>query len=466
MFREQSDTFKYSFVFIDFLVSLLVYIAAFAFRFWVLDPSLNDFRDLDLLTYVYMGLLLAVGQVIVFLSIDLYHPRRIQAFSDEAMSILLGVGLNLLTSLSLLFFLRAPEISRTLVLYFAIGNVLAISLFHSLTRRTLRSMRARGYNRRSVIILGGGQTARRVHRLIQKNPMFGYQVLGFVREADEEIMDWQTELGRLSEVETLFQTCRPNVVISALEAGTNTTLAHILTLCDLYGAELKIIPGFVGLVAANSRVESLEGLPVISIREVPAREGFNRVAKRLFDVILASLFVLAFSPLYLLIAVLVRFSSRGPILFQQERIGLDNKKFFMLKFRTMYVQPPEASSTVWTTKNDPRVTPIGRFLRKSSLDELPQFFNVLRGDMSLVGPRPERPYYVEQFKSEVVQYMRRHAVKAGITGWAQINGLRGDTSIQDRIEADIYYIEHWSLFLDLKILLLTPFKGILDKNAY
>jgi exopolysaccharide biosynthesis polyprenyl glycosylphosphotransferase len=219
-------------------------------------------------------------------------------------------------------------------------------------------------------------------------------------------------------------------------------------------------------VTAHGLMENLSGLPLISVRDIPARVGFNRILKRTFDLLFSGLFLLVFSPLYLAIAVAVKVTSTGPVFFLQERVGLDNKVFKILKFRTMRVQTEQASDTLWTTKGDPRITPIGKFLRMSSLDEIPQFINIFLGQMSVVGPRPERPYFVEQFKDQYKYFKRRHAVKAGLTGWAQINGLRGDTSIQERIEADIFYIENWTFFLDLKIVLLTPFKGMIHKNAY
>lgn len=213
-------------------------------------------------------------------------------------------------------------------------------------------------------------------------------------------------------------------------------------------------------------MEVLDGIPIISIRNIPLRLGYNLVLKRTFDIFFSLFFILLFSPFYLIIALLVKLTSKGPIFYKQERVGLDNKVFGMLKFRSMVVQAKEKSDTLWTVKDDPRVTVVGAVLRKLSLDETPQFFNVLLGDMSVVGPRPERPFYVEKFRNEHQQYMRRHAAKAGITGWAQVQGFRGDTSIEKRIEADIFYIENWSLLLDIKIILLTPLKTIIDRNAY
>lgn len=251
-----------------------------------------------------------------------------------------------------------------------------------------------------------------------------------------------------------------------LEPSEGDHLKEVLDACDHEGIDLKIVPGFQEFIKARGRVEEMEGLPVISIRNIPIRLGYNKFIKRIFDLLFSVLFILFFSPFYLVMALLVKLTSRGPVFYYQERVGLDHRKFKMIKFRTMVVQAKSQSETTWTVQNDPRVTSVGKILRKLSLDETPQFFNVLFGDMSVVGPRPERPHFVEKFKNDHRHYMRRHAVKAGITGLAQIKGLRGDTSIDDRIAADIYYIENWSLWLDLKIILLTPFKGIMDKNAY
>lgn len=235
---------------------------------------------------------------------------------------------------------------------------------------------------------------------------------------------------------------------------------------QLRGINLHLALNFSELLTSKVYFENLDGIPLISMRDIPARRGFNRLVKRIFDIIFSFLFIVLFSPFYILIGLAIKLTSRGPVLLMQDRVGLNNKVFKLLKFRTMYVQKPEESDTIWTKSNDPRVTPVGRILRKMSLDEIPQFFNVLSGKMSVVGPRPERPYWVEQFKERYAGYMQRHGMKAGITGWAQINGLRGDTSIEERVAADIYYIENWSFLLDLKIILLTPFKSVVDRNAY
>ena len=243
-------------------------------------------------------------------------------------------------------------------------------------------------------------------------------------------------------------------------------LEQIVAICEKSGVHTKFVPDYYNFISTNPYTEDLDGLPVINIRNVPLTNTVNRMIKRLIDIIGSIVALILFSPIMLVVAILVKKSSPGPIFFAQERIGLGNRPFKMYKFRSMGVQDPKKEAKEWTTKNDARVTPVGRIIRKTSLDELPQFWNVLKGDMSLIGPRPERPLFVEKFKEEIPRYMIKHQVRPGITGWAQVNGFRGDTSIRSRIEHDLYYIENWSLGLDIKILFLTFFKGFVNKNAY
>ena len=243
-------------------------------------------------------------------------------------------------------------------------------------------------------------------------------------------------------------------------------MEKIVAICEKSGVHTKFVPDYYNFISTNPYTEDLDGLPVINIRNVPLTNTVNRMIKRLIDIVGSIVALILFSPIMLVVAILVKKSSPGPIIFAQERIGLGNKPFKMYKFRSMGVQDPKKEAKEWTTKNDARVTPVGRVIRKTSLDELPQFWNVLKGDMSLIGPRPERPLFVEKFKEEIPRYMIKHQVRPGITGWAQVNGFRGDTSIRSRIEHDLYYIENWSLGLDIKILFLTFFKGFINKNAY
>ena len=243
-------------------------------------------------------------------------------------------------------------------------------------------------------------------------------------------------------------------------------LGHIINICEKSGIRTQIIPDYYKYIPAKPYVEEVDGLPIINIRYIPLDNLANKMIKRFFDISISLISIVLFSPIMLATALIIKLTSPGPVLFRQERVGLNKKTFNMYKFRSMHIQKDEEEKVQWTTENDPRKTKFGSFIRKTSIDELPQIFNVLRGDMSLVGPRPERPYFVDKFKEEIPKYMVKHQVRPGITGWAQVNGWRGDTSIERRIECDIYYIENWSFGLDIKIMFLTVFKGFVNKNAY
>ena len=243
-------------------------------------------------------------------------------------------------------------------------------------------------------------------------------------------------------------------------------LGTIVAACEKSGVHTKFVPDYNSLIPSKPYTEDMLGLPVINIRYVPLNNMGNMFVKRVVDIIGSFFGIIITSPIMLLSAVLVKCSSPGPVIFKQERVGLHNKPFYMYKFRSMEMQSEKSEKKAWTTKNDPRVTKIGRILRGTSLDELPQLFNILKGDMSLVGPRPERPHFVDKFKEEIPRYMVKHQVRPGLTGWAQVNGYRGDTSIRKRIEYDLYYIENWTLGMDIKIILMTFLKGFINKNAY
>lgn len=467
MLKERSQSLFFSLAFFDFIAAFAALALAMFVRFVLQEPDLTEFRDLDLWMYAMVGVILALVQVAGFFSMGLYQLRRPTTASYEVSRISFAVVVNVLLVVAGLYFLRLEHVSRLTIVYYAIIDVLLVSARHAVIDRVLARLNRRRNSMRSVLVVGTGDAARRITEVFTHHRTLGFFVVGYVR-ADEhrEIPEGWRVLGDFSDLPGIVGEHHPDMIVYTLDNYREHELRTLLDTCDQEGINLKIVPGFSSLIAAKGDVETLEGIPVISIREVPARIGLNRFIKRSFDILFSALVLLVLSPFLLLIAFLVKLTSPGPVFYSQERMGLDNRPFAMLKFRTMRVQPKEDSDTIWTTRNDPRVTPIGGLMRKLSIDELPQFFNVLRGDMSVVGPRPERPYFVEQFKAEYHHYMRRHAVKAGITGWAQIKGLRGDTSIQERVEADIFYIENWTFWLDLKIILLTPFKGMINTNAY
>jgi Undecaprenyl-phosphate glucose phosphotransferase len=467
MFRERSEEIKYALILLDFFLTLLAYAVAFSLRFFIFDPGLSDFKGLDHVSYLFFGLLLAVSQVIIFGLLGLYSPRRFLSFLGEIGVVLGGLLLNIFFSISILYFMRIYQVSRILPILYGAAILIFVLAGHNLFRRLILRRRKAGRDLKDVIIIGSGPMAERTAKVVESDKLFGLRVLGYIEEQKVNgLVIPEKRLGRIGDLDSLIQRYNPSYLIYAGESDSHENLKAVLDICDSHGIHLQIVPSYSELITVNGQIENHDGLPIISIRDIPSRLGLNRVLKRSFDLLFSGLFILVFSPVYILIALAVKLTSRGPVFFSQERVGLDNRIFKIIKFRTMKVQEKGASATIWTTKNDPRITPIGRFLRKSSLDEAPQFFNIFAGRMSVVGPRPERPFYVEQFKDKYRFFKRRHAVKAGLTGWAQINGLRGDTSIQQRIDADIFYIENWSLAFDLKIVVLTPFRGMIHKNAY
>lgn len=467
MFRERSEEIKFSLIILDLFLTFAAYGTAFFIRFVLMDQDLSDLRQLEPPSYIFLGLLLAGFQIVIFLLMNFYSPRRFLSFLDEIGVILGGVFFNIICSIAILYFFKIYEVSRILPLLYGTCILIFIVFGHNLFRRLILRKRRQGKDLKDVLIIGNGISAQKTAAVIETNKLFGLRVLGFIsEELTNDTLPEGPFLGKIQDLDILIEKHKPKFIIYAGHSDYHENLKMVLNICDNHGIYLQVVPSYSELITVNGQIENYDGLPVISIRDIPSRVGFNRVLKRTFDIVFSLGFILIFSLVFLVIALLVKLTSKGPVFFLQERVGLDNKVFKMFKFRTMKVQDPKASATIWTTKDDPRVTKIGKFLRKSSLDEIPQFFNILLGQMSVVGPRPERPYYVEQFKDQYKFFKRRHAVKAGLTGWAQIKGFRGDTSIQDRIDADIFYIENWSFFLDLKIIFLTPFKGMISKNAY
>ncbi|MBQ7776203.1 MAG: undecaprenyl-phosphate glucose phosphotransferase, partial [Lachnospiraceae bacterium] len=273
-------------------------------------------------------------------------------------------------------------------------------------------------------------------------------------------------LGDIDALATTIEVNKLDEIAIALSLKDYDRLEEIVNICEKSGVHTKFIPDYNSLIPSRPYTEDLMGLPVINIRYVPLSNTGNMVVKRAMDIVGSLFGIILVSPLLLIIALAIKLTSPGPVIFKQERVGLHNVPFYMYKFRSMEIQKEEEEKKAWTVKNDPRVTPIGKFLRRTSLDELPQLFNILKGDMSLVGPRPERPLFVEKFKEQIPRYMIKHQVRPGLTGWAQVNGYRGDSSIPKRIEHDLYYIENWTLSFDIKIIFLTFFTGFINKNAY
>ena len=317
-----------------------------------------------------------------------------------------------------------------------------------LIRTILWKMRKQGLNQKHILMIGESQMAEQYMDRLRENPKWGYQVFAHLK--DEEKLERILERNELDEV------------VIALRAEDYGKLERIVDVCEKAGVHTKMIPDFGNVISTRPYIEDVQGIPVIHVRRVPLNIMRNKAAKRAVDLIGATVAIILFSPVILLTGLVVALTEEGSVIYRQERVGLHNQVFYMYKFRSMIMQDEEKEKAEWSTRNDPRITPVGKLIRRTSIDELPQLFNVLKGEMSLVGPRPERPQFVQKFRDEIPRYMVKHQVRPGMTGWAQINGYRGDTSIEKRIEYDLYYIENWTMVFDMKILILTIFKGFFD----
>lgn len=406
--------------------------------------------------------------LLLYAFFGLYTPKRYQRGSQELLNLFKANILGLGVSAFIITIFQIQNFPRSLYLMFYGFNFIFGVVSRYIIRRILRLNRQKGRNIKHTIFVGFSTSAAAYIDRIKANPHWGLEVHGIFDDTVSDNFEYRgvERIGNLHDLSNYLENTSLDEAAITLNLNEYDKLENIVSICEKSGVHTKFVPDYYNFISTNPYTEDLDGLPVINIRNVPLTNTLNRMIKRIIDIIGSVFALIIFSPIMLVVAVLVKKSSPGPILFAQERIGLSNKPFKMYKFRSMGVQDPKKEQKQWTTKNDARVTPIGKIIRKTSLDELPQFWNVLRGDMSLIGPRPERPLFVEKFKEEIPRYMIKHQVRPGITGWAQVNGFRGNTSIRGRIEHDLYYIENWSLGLDIKILFLTVFKGFVNKNAY
>ncbi len=376
-----------------------------------------------------------------------------------------AVLFGMATGVAGMFFYRAFSFSRAHMLLFGIVTAVMMVLLRLILYWFSNQSRKRGRNRRNVLIVGAGETGRRLAGAFKRFPLMGINVLGFLdTSSGEDIIGSPDEIARFVDEREKGDE-RIDAVYVTLPFEESVQVNKIVDEMSTRLANVYMVPDLLHFDIMNSRVSSVEGMPVIHlIDESPLEVG--RFVKRGFDLIFSLLVIIVSSPLFLLIAIGVKLSSKGPVFYKQERMSLNGQRFEMLKFRSMPLGSESESGPVWATAGESRATGFGSFLRKTSLDEVPQFINVLKGDMSVVGPRPERPVFIEEFKSHVPGYMFRHKMKGGITGWAQVNGWRGDTSIEKRIEFDLHYIRNWSLGFDFRILFLTLFRGFVNENAY
>ncbi|MDO4493641.1 MAG: undecaprenyl-phosphate glucose phosphotransferase [Clostridia bacterium] len=402
----------------------------------------------------------ALVMVLVYEIAGLYDLKRTRRFGTEAFRITVANLLSVLIVAAALFVFRLQDFSRGVLGLFWLLSTALVLLRRLVSRKLLANRREKGYSRRHVLLFGTGELGKQFLRSVSSNPEFGFAVDGYLGE--EGALEGVSCLGPEDALTSILETSAAKELVAALDIGACHKLPGIIAAADAAGVKLTIIPYYNNLISSANTIEHIGESTLMNVRATPLEDPLKSAVKRAMDIVLSLIAIVLTSPIMLVAAIGVRLSSPGPIIFRQERVGLDKKPFLMYKFRSMRVNVEE--DTGWTTDNDPRKTRFGSFLRKTSIDELPQFFNVLKGDMSVIGPRPEIPHFVNEFRKTIPLYMVKHRVRPGITGWAQVKGYRGDTSIEGRIRCDIWYIENWSLSLDIRILFLTVFGGMLNKE--
>ncbi len=424
----------------------------------------------------------------IYNGFNLYTPYRFKSIYEESINILKANLTGILIFILILFLFKEIDYSRYLLLIFTTLCIVFTNIQRISIRVFLRYTRKNGYNMKHIIIVGYSSLTVELLKRLKKNKQWGYNVLAILDDG-EDVSKAETKKHTSSNYKKAFEEAAASLhgvenlqgihkfqhyldthgvdeVFITLRIEEYSKLGNIIKICEKSGVRTQIVPDYYKYIPAKPYMEEVDGLPIINIRYIPLDNLSNKIIKRVFDIIVSLACIIVISPIMIVTALIIKITSPGPTIFKQERIGLNKKPFNMYKFRSMHVQKHEEEKCQWTKANDPRKTKFGSFIRKVSIDELPQLFNVLKGDMSLVGPRPERPFFVDKFKEEIPKYMVKHQVRPGITGWAQVNGWRGDTSIEKRIECDIYYIENWNFWMDIKIMFLTVFKGFVNKNAY
>lgn len=466
MLKRHSEFIESLMLLADLLVISASWLGAYYFRFYWGPVSVYH-EVPDIRPYLLLLGLIVIVWGIAFKAFGLYRPKRISSRLAEVRDIAKACTLAVLILIAATFFLKQFEFSRIVIACFWVFSIVSVSLVRSSFREALRLTRRSGYNLRHVLIVGEGALAHTVADRIRTRPELGFRIRGLL-VADPGMVGRQIDglsaIGTYEQAGELAEVLSIDRVFISIPLEAYGRMEAILRTLENGTAAVNVVPDLHQYVTLRGGVEEFEGLPLISLQDSP-HYGWNLVGKRALDIVLSGVALLIAGPLLLLLAAVIKMTSPGPVLYRQERMGLDGKTFQMLKFRSMRHDAEDETGPVWAARDDERRTGIGALLRRTSLDELPQLVNVLKGEMSLVGPRPERPVFIEEFRKRVPRYMLRHTVKAGITGWAQVNGWRGDTSIEKRIECDLFYIENWSLLFDLRILWLSFLRGFIHKNA-
>ena len=468
MLKKHAQFFKSIFFISDLFIISLAWILSYFLRFYttLIRPPLLGTPPL--LIHIQFIIPLCILWGLVSNQIHLYRPRRIYRFYKEFFDVLKCFVITFIILIAIIYFFQRFEFSRLAFFYFWVLGIFGLLSVRFLTRRTLRVLRKKGYNQRFALIAGTGELGQQVLRKIGFYPELGIQVIGFLTRRVEEVgkkIKNIPVLGVYDDLDDILEKNKIDIFFVAISVSEYDCFENLINKVQGNLSEIKVIPASYEFLSLRGGMDELGDLPIVSLQGSPLY-GWDSVFKRIFDLTLGTLILVVTSPLMGMISLFIKWTSKGPVLYRQERVEMDGHPFQMLKFRTMHMDAERETGPVWAKENDPRRTRVGAFLRKTSLDELPQLFNVLIGEMSLVGPRPERPHFVEEFKNKIPSYMLRHKIKAGMTGWAQINGWRGNTSIEKRIEHDLHYIQNWSIWFDLRILLMTLWKGLFNQSAY
>jgi len=463
MRRKQSLWFSLVTAVVDAIMVMVAFFAAYQLRLFVrYPPAINiaPFRS-----YSGMMLLQVVSLLGTFYFYRLYHQLRGASRVDQFYNILAAVSIGTIVATALTSFVHKDlDFPRLMVIYFVFFAVLSVTSGRLLTGAWQASVRARHPDR--VLIVGADDAGRMIAQRIRQSPRLGYEVVGFLDETPgRRSAAGLPVLGPFGSLKPVIRSEGVDEVVIALPEASRAEVLDLIYECEHERVLVKVFPDVFQIIATELTIGDLNGLPMLTVRDVALR-GWRLSLKRALDVVGSAIGLVFLSPIFLLLAFLIKLDSPGPVFYSQVRMGLDARPFPVLKFRSMRVGAENETGPVWASPDDPRRTRLGSLLRRASLDELPQLVNVLLGDMSLVGPRPERPVFVEQFRQVLPRYMDRHREKAGMTGWAQVNGLRGETSIVERTKYDLYYVENWSLLLDIKILLRTLLNILRDRNAY
>ena len=474
MMRRYNRLLILLYVVADAVLGMTAFGLAYALRFHTVIPVSKGIPPFEW----YVTLLPWVGALvpIAFHVQGLYRLRRGRSRVDDFFAVFVGstlaVVLGIIGTLYYSTYYLSDElkkegvyeVSQLVWLIFLVLNVMLTYTSREAVREVLARRWKAGIGLKRVLIAGAGDLGRVVADKLLEHRELGFRVIGFLDDRTGDHIGYRglPLLGTLSDAEELIRQEKIDHLYVTLPLEEHVKMLGLVEATNREGIDVHVVPDLLQFIALRARLENLDGVPIISLNDVPLR-GFNSVLKRSIDVAISGLALMGLAIPFLIIAAIIKRSSSGTVFYTQERMGLDGKAFQVFKFRSMYEGAEDETGPIWARENDPRCTPVGRWLRRLDLDELPQFWNVLRGDMSIVGPRPERPYFVEQFKHRIPQYMLRHKVKSGITGWAQVNGWRGNTSLEKRIEYDLYYIENWSVGLDLKIMWLTVVRGLFQR---